>query len=383
MKNIKLKIGFAAIVFSVLATLFSASLISCQSTTTTPQSWSTDMQKFAQALAESMPVIHKSPPFFGEDREKIIAVTEKFQKLSKSVNHNQFAPSKDPSFLKAATALEDDLNEIRSELQQGNDRHAARRLASVTQYCISCHTMREGYEGEMSRSFNRYADGMPSVYRAEYFAATRQFDLALLEYEKILSDANVANKTPKVWDDAALKMLAIIVRVKNNPNLALEMLSRFFDVDSYPKDLRNAARVWQQETKKWEASEKTASTKIALSTVEKLIAESEKLKPQHAGLIQDLRASRIMHLLKSGAFQNKSEQQKLYFHSGQVAQRLHDLNIWEQPQDYFVMCVRAGARTATAQKCRDGYKNYWQGVLKENNTAKWPSSTLKEWQSLK
>jgi len=321
--------------------------------------FSRGMQLFAENLAKAIPLLNKPPMLTMDERATLVKVSNDLSQLSQSVNHAGFTPSGDPTFQKTANALENELSMAVADFQSGRDRQAQRRLASATNYCIACHTMREGYENNFGAIYNSSLKGLSAINQAEFYAATRQFDQGLVKYEQALTDIKWAKQSPAEWNTAALKMLAIIVRVKNNPNLSLEMVSRFFDAASYPAQLNSVARIWQREIKAWEKSESASPTPITMAALERLIQQAEQLNKQQAkaGLIQDLRASRILHLLKSGGHKVGNNQQKLMLYSGQIAKRLHDLSLWEDPNDYFSACVKLQPKSKIASQCLAALKS--------------------------
>lgn len=347
-------------------------------------SWQTKMNELAALLAKALPYVHKNTLLTMDERQELAAIVKNFHDLSQSVNHEEGAPSQDVSFFKKASALEVELSEIQNQLKRGQDRQAQRRMANVTHYCIACHTMREGYAKEFSESFNQLAKSLTALERAEFCAATRQFDQAIVHYEQVLSDSEWAQKNPSAWNEAALRLLAILVRVKNDPNLTLEMVSRFFDARSYPKKYQSAARIWRREILRWQEQEKKSPMPVATSSVRLLLDSGARLNvTTGGGLIQDLRASRILHLLKSSNDHGHKEYQAWLHLSGEIAQRLQDLNVWENPRDYFSMCVRLKPKSSTGNRCLKSFILSIQREMNSRDQKSWPRSLVQEMEELK
>lgn len=355
-------------------------MISCS--TGPKPNWQASMGRFAELLAESIKYTEKQE-LTSKERVEWIDLTKNFADLSRAVSHSESKPSNDPSFIMTAQALEQDLDDIRSLIQRGNDRAAKKRLSSVTQYCVACHSMREGYEKDPGFDINSSAQKLTHKQRAEFFASTRQFEKAILEFESALSDKEWSQKNPSEWNEAALRIIALIVRTKNDPDLALDILSRFFDVGSYPDSLKTSARTWKAELKKWRNEKRKKETPVTLASVKRLIFEGEKLKSIPQGrLIHDLRASRILHYLKSTTPKSPQRLQELYFYSGEVASRLSAMNYWEFPQEYFARCVRVLPKTETAVQCLLAYKQVWSEDLGVNDVSLWPKRLRLEYESL-
>ncbi|MCX6124979.1 MAG: hypothetical protein NTV34_09565, partial [Proteobacteria bacterium] len=196
---------------------------------------------------------------------------------------------------------------------------------------------------------------LPAVTKAEYLAATRQYDAAVKQYEHILVDRPLAKIDPEAWGQAMRKMLAITVRVKNNANLTLEMISKIQDSpESIVPSLRLEIADWRQAAKSW-SEEKP----LRINTDEARYLESKRLfdeaevisaKTSGGGLIQYLRATALLHEML-GRLRGGENYQNMLWLAGRSAKSLKEFNLWAMQDIYFESCVRSGTDKVLSGKC--------------------------------
>lgn len=196
---------------------------------------------------------------------------------------------------------------------------------------------------------------MPVLARAEYLAATRQFEGALKQYEDALVRRPLAKIDPQAWDESVRKMLAIAVRVENKPRLAMELLSSIQDSpDTMLPSLRFDIAQWRRSAKQWADEKKSPSMTSAekFSLAKRLIAEGEEIAKKNAGsaLIQYLRASALLHELL-GKIPVKDQSQEMLWLAGAAADYLSELNLWTVQDVYYEACVRKRQDPKLTNRC--------------------------------
>jgi hypothetical protein len=194
---------------------------------------------------------------------------------------------------------------------------------------------------------------LSELEQAEYFAATRQFDRAVIHFENGLKDPAWAKAHSARWNDAIQKLLAIVVRVRKSPSLSMEMVSRFLDTASYPRELAGAARLWRGHLKEWRAE---APGSESMESASRLIERADALVSRgdpHAGFVLYLRASSILHERLAVERASRERGRMLYL-AGVASQALKDTNFWALPEELFRACAEEGARKETewTRKCR-------------------------------
>ena len=314
-------------------------------------------------ISDLLPLVLNKAAF--EDKKNMKVIAEDMNRLS-SLSHKmtesakRFADS-DPSIPYIADRFAEDIR-FAIEMWNTGDREVSRKLLrNATDYCISCHT-RTGKGMHFSDVIqSSQFRSMPALSKAEYLAATRQFEDALKQYEHVLVDKPLAKMDPGAWDLAVRKMLAITVRVQKDPSLTLEMISRIQDnPDSMPPNLRGDIAEWRVAAKQWTAEkpQPAMTDEQKFAQAEQLIAEADQWVKQAPGsaLIQHMRASAILHELL-GHVRGGDHYQKMLYAAARSSEYLRDLNMWTLQDTYYEGCIRNGQNKDLSQKCLTGLES--------------------------
>jgi hypothetical protein len=269
-------------------------------------------------------------------------------------NTTRFADS-DPSIGYISAQFAGDISYAIGMWNKG-DRIVPRRiLRNVTDYCISCHT-RTGKGLHFGQANQSLAfKSMPTINKAEYLLATRQFEEALKAYEIILIDTSIAKINPEGWSTAVKKLLAVTIRVKNDPFLTLEMISRIQDnPDSMPPALQADVAEWRRGAKSWLDEKKSTSENDdqKYSAVVRLMKEADAavLVTPGGALVQHMRASTILHEVL-GRVRGGRHYQEMFWRAGESANYLRNFNLWTLQDIYYEQCVRVGGDIALSKTC--------------------------------
>ena len=261
----------------------------------------------------------------------------------------------DPSIPFIAERFSQDVG-MAIDMWNSGDRVVPRRLMrNVTDYCISCHTRTaKGLHLSDVIQSQRFKS-MPALAKAEYLAATRQFDDALKQYEHVLVDKPLAKQDPEAWSMAVKKMLAISIRVQKDPSLTTDLLSQIQDhPESMPGSLRGDIAIWRQSAKSWMNERRPASMTDAerYSMAKQLVAEGADIAAKVPGgaLVEYLRASSIMHDLL-GRVKVSDQYQEMLWTAGQASEYVRDLNMWTLQETYYEGCIRKGKDKVLGGKC--------------------------------
>jgi hypothetical protein len=312
--------------------------------------WRDSMKEMSNNLLTLMPSLVRLREVETElERAEILLKAKALATTAHKLDKIKSPPSADPALKFISGDLHGDLAASIQLMEQGKWALGKRQMLGATRNCIACHSLRPG----PSRiSFKVDLSGLPPLRRADYFAATRQFEQAIINYEKALTDKEWAKANEEKWNQAFQRLLAITVRVRNSPGLSMELISRFFDSKSYPQGLKTVAWTWRAHTKEWR-SEKSVKFD-PLKKASELIKKADELQGKTQdpiGLILYLRASGLIHtfLISSGNSQN---QEALYL-AGKSAEGLLHLNFWTYPEDYYRACVSAGRESSWKKACEE------------------------------
>jgi hypothetical protein len=315
------------------------------------------------ALSDLLPIVLNKAAFEDpKNAQEVLSLMNRLQDLSvKMVTSTKKFADNDPSIPFIAERFSNDLT-MALDMWKTGDRVVPRRLLrGVTDYCISCHTRTsKGLHLSAVTQPNKLK-AMPSLAKAEYLAATRQFHDALKVYEDALVHKPLAKIDPEAWDSGVRKMLAIAVRVENKPRLTMELLSSIQDSpDNILPALRDDIVLWRQSAKAWANEKKQAkmSNDAKFALAKRLLSEGEIIAGKNPGgeLIEYLRASSLLHEIL-GKVRSSQQSQEMLWLAGQSAEHLRELNLWTMQDVYYEACARKNQDPSLSLKCYNALEN--------------------------
>jgi cytochrome c553 len=355
----------------VLLTSGSASFISCtgskksdpakkaeaaQTPASQSASWNEKMQALSRSLSSLLPMVTSKSKF---NDPKNQAQIEKDVRNLRSLAHSlkgDAGPMADPAVPAMTGLFEEDLERALEALRSGNREFARQSLRDTTSYCIQCHTQTGTGPNFPQLNLNIDTNSLTSLEQAEFFAATRQFDRALMAYERALSDEALARSNPFEWEQAARTALAITVQVKNSHADAQKLLAQIQTNAALPSSTQQALRAWKKSVRDW-AKEKPArdlSPAKKLEFAQSLIRQAknrQEFPMDHSQDILYFRASGLLHqLLGSGELKGEPLAETLYW-AGVASEASRDMNFWTLHETYYEQCIRTMPSSAVAKKC--------------------------------
>ena len=329
-------------------------LLSCESgQQRQPSSWHGSMQGLANSLNDVMPdLIARSSEDSRLEKKQLDRAIKDLKGYAENLNSRQMPiPSRDPSLRFLAQGFKDEMNQISKSTSTDSPDVTRAKIHRVTNYCIACHTRIKAsssfFTGDMGKRLGTYSD----FGKARFFTAVRQYEKAMVHYEKALNDKKWGKSNGEKWNQSALALLVLTVRVQDNPNLTVEMISGMLDSKAYPPSVEKAARVWRKDAQIWE---KEKSKNYELENVQSLIASAAKKDKtlQYSGLLLYLRASKVLNkILDQGTLQGE-KQQRYLFYSGLVSKRLARLKFVGFPESHFKACISIDPKSRTAMQCQ-------------------------------
>ncbi len=331
--------------------------------------WHQAMQVLSKTFTEFVPLLVSDDEFVKKsNREKILKLATDLSSVSHKISMSKLPPNSDPSLAFVSQRFAKEILDARDTLEKGDLKIARQNFRAITRYCISCHTMRES--GKLPYTVELFPNlkHLSHVEKAEYYSTTRQFDDAIAHYEYALTDRKWASAHTKEWNVAFLKLMAIVVRVKKDPSLTLEMISRFFDAKSYPKTLAENARIWKSHAKEWRMEKEAKSFEEKLELAKSLLDRAEISNTEKArknNLILYIRASGLLHEYLGSGSSQANNGDAIYM-AGLATEDLTDLNLFTLPEDYYETCIRTNQHTPLAMNC---YKRL-DGIAQKMKTNK-------------
>jgi len=327
--------------------------------------WNQKMQTLYQSLVRILMDV-SSDQYFNSEKNKtqIENHAKKLASLAHDLGKKDIqSPDQDPTVSMLSSLFADEAQHAYNELKRGNRAYARGILRSISGFCVACHTRHaSGPEFPKLPNSLRTSSLMP-IERAEFFAATRQYDLAQEEFKKIVESPAVLKRLFE-WERALHQSLAIAVRVKKDPFQALEIVEKVLANKSAPFSLKQNAIQWKKSILEW----KNEGTRKAL-TQEGLYAEALRLTEQahnfqkyrldRSADILYLRASSVIHDLLQLA-PNGPHAADAFLMAGLCYEVLKPLNLEDLHEIYYEACIKKVPHSNTSELC---YKRYEESVF--------------------
>ncbi len=357
-----------------LAIFSLASLVACQSSDVknrpTPDDLakpelSASMQNLKLTLERILPKavdskVFNDPKNNPELRQELGLLND----LAGRISHNPVRIKMDPSFTFLSQGFREEIARANEAFAINRVEYARYKILNVTSYCIECHTRTSAGPTFAKQDLDGDLLKLNPLEKGEYFLATRQFDAALTEFQKLL-DTDQDHYQFIQFDRALRYSLAIAVRFQNNPDKAEAVIQKMQRSRRLPYYLKQAGASWQKDIQQWRADKRnlpsnpTAAQQLALA--EKLVEKGrnqQKSDSERSGDISLLRGLSLLHQVLGGS-PSQTELGQALFLTGTAYEAVRDVVTWSLQESYFESCVRRLPHTKWAQSC---YKSLEQTV---------------------
>lgn len=295
-----------------------------------------------------------SPPAF-RDPAHLAELKANLDVLAR-VEHTVADERRGPGAQAIARLFDQQVGRARFEVNSGQFEAARFRLSGLTALCLGCH-QRQPADLDFTDA-SRVVDRLKlmPLERAEYLAATRQFDRAIEAWQAALAKAPENDVEAMDQARALRSALAVAVRNKDDPAAALALLKEVAGRLQLPQFVSQAIVRWAADVRRWQR-EKVGAQGLepadALAHARRLLAESGALDSvaiDDRRYIAHLRAAGYLEqaLARGGAAAWRSE--ALYL-LGIATAAIAETPLWELDGLYLEACVREAPHTAQAKKC--------------------------------
>ena len=287
----------------------------------------------------------------------------KFAKLAGELNGKTAVPDKDPSLRMIGEDFAKEAKYAASAMAAGHREYARVMYGSITGYCIACHTRNPTGPQFTNFKVDSRLSGLKPLEKANYLAATRNFEPAFEEYEKVVKGGAVDSDTPFASERAVRGALGIAVRVKRDPDLALNLVDLVLKNAKTPFYLRERANQWKKSLLEWKAEKKKtglsgeALYEEAIRVVGAAKA-TQKFPVDRSADVLYLRASSVVHDLLGTSMPGPLAAKANYL-AGLCYEVLDDYGIRDFNEYYYMACIRADPHTVFAREC---YRRYEESV---------------------
>lgn len=331
-----------------------------------PVQWSRTMQELYKTLAELMTDVSSDKRFAAPGNQaRIERNAKKLAALAHDVKKGKAAgsPDADPSIALLGTLFSDDADRAYQAFKWGHKPYARELLRGMTGYCIACHTRTQSGPSFSELPLNPADGALKTTERGDFFAATRQYDKALAEFNTVIDAAPAAGARPLEWTGAVRNALAIAVRVKRDPELALDIVNRAIASKSIPFFFKEDAQAWKASIEEWrkEPQHQALGDEGLHAETVRLLANARQAQKYPADRSADvlyLRASASVHdlLRRNGESKHAAEG---FLMAGLCYDVLRPFRLGELHELYYEGCVRKSPHTPLAESC---FKRLQQSV---------------------
>lgn len=332
----------------------------------TSASWNAKMQGLYQTLTELI-TDTSSDRRFGDPKlkSKINTNADKIAKLAHQLGEKATkSPDLDPTLVMIGGILAEEAREAADALKNGNREYARSILRTIPSYCIACHTRNSSGPQFKELALEPTDPSLTPTERGEFFAATRQFDRALGEFDKVIRDQKVASEDHWIWKRTVEQALAVAVRSKNDPKIAEIIVDAVIATKNTPEYIRADAKLWKKSIQAW-MKEKPLEVRDegALRTeAMRLMARAKELQQfmmDRSADIDYLRASAATHDLLQVAKDSRTIADGLFM-AGLSYEVLNPLKRDDIHQIYYAACVHKLPHTELSELC---YRRYEENVI--------------------
>ncbi len=292
-----------------------------------------------------------------KDAKNAEAVAARLEALSKLKHVFPADPkAQEPATAALSTLFSQYAADTRRRFDEGDRETVAMRVRTLVSLCVTCHA-RERAAADFD-DVRRAVDSLSlsPFERAQYLAATRQFDAAVAAYRALLAAQPKSERELLEYSRALRDALALEVRVKDDAKAAAALLDEVEKRKELPPFLLRSVGAWKRDVAAWQKEKFDASKATPEALFKKAQALLEKADGKRTLLADDstdvvyLRASGYLNLALALNPKLAARGEALYL-LGLCAAALKSPLLWDVDLLYFEACVRENPRTRLAQKC--------------------------------
>ncbi len=249
----------------------------------------------------------------------------------------------------------DYVQDMSAQFETGNKEYVRRKVPAMTHLCLSCHT---GISTK--KQFQEAGSQIKTLALNDYekvalYAATRQFDAAIAQLEKILAPTPLKPGELRKLTQAVKTGMSLAVRVKQDPHTALKLLNLALAKPGLPNFIKEDFIHWKTDLSHWtkQPNQKDLSAQTLLASAKKIIDQAQAAQEyptDHKADMLYLRASGLLQhtFTKQASFQEKAD---AFYYLGLCYNALRDPLLWSLDQSYFEACIKNLPHSKRAKEC--------------------------------
>lgn len=302
-----------------------------------------------------------------KNRGDIAAQINWLKDIAGKVSHSPIKQKLDPSFAFLSDGLSDEIKRANEAFASGKSEYTRYSLMNVTSYCIECHTRTSSGPSFTNPEFNDKLGRLKPLEKGEFLLATRQYDLALAEFLKVIEAGSKQGHFLDL-DRAVRYAMAVTVKYMSDPAKTEVVIQKIRSVSNIPYYLKQASLTWTAAVNEWKdelrkaAKKKSAKTSETLAKADSLIKRGRQAQmtiSDRSGDVYLLRGLSILHQVLVTPL-DKAQLGKALYYTGLAYEAVRDLALWSIHENYFETCVRRVPHSTWAMSC---YKSLEESLV--------------------
>ncbi|MEW6057347.1 MAG: hypothetical protein AB1540_12115 [Bdellovibrionota bacterium] len=318
------------------------------------------MKKNFDALINLQPYV-ADPKAFSDPKNR-----EEIQKNLDSMSGLQHVfPTKmadqEPGLAAISGLFSDYLQDVQKSFRAGaNGSFVRNQVRTMTGFCLSCHTRVSTGQSFMDLQNKVDSSPLTEFQKAEFYAATRQFDKAIRAFDKFISRTPSGEVGYIELGRAVREVLSVTIRVKQDAKTTFYMLEKLSSRKDLPEFFQRYVAEWKKDVKRWMQEKKrpknmtTAELMLKARSLIAQAGERQLFPVDPAGDVSYLRATNYIHEALQKDPKGKFRGEALYL-LGVCYDSLQDPLLWALDSLYFESCIREFPRTDVAKRCYHRY----------------------------
>jgi len=246
--------------------------------------------------------------------------------------------------------------ETRRRFAFGDRETVPSRVRTLMSLCFTCHSRERAPADYQDMERHLEALELSPFDKAQYLAATRQFDKALEAYGAVIARPAKDERALLLQARAIKDVLTLLVRVKDDAkatDVFLEGLSRRDDLAPF---LKRPVAAWRKDVVAWRKEgfdAQRASAKELFNKGKALVQKASAVRsylPDETAEVAYLRASAYLNLAMNKSPTSPQRGEALFL-LGVCAGALKSPLLWDVDLLFFEACIRENPKTPLARQC--------------------------------
>jgi len=329
----------------------------------TPPETTPTMQKLYQTLAGVLTDSSCEERFCSKDsHDKVAEELKNLSSLSHTMKDKVFAGSNiDPTLSILAGYLSEEVNAANAAFKAGKTEYARSLIHSIPGTCIACHSRNDSGTQFDHLALEPTSPLLKPIEKAEFYAATRQYDRAEKSFLDLIQSKEVAANDPYTWEHAIQESLTIAIRVKRDPALASKIIDTALTQKNAAAYVKEDLSQWKKSIQSWQKEPKHSlvNEKTLLDEGKRLITAAhrqQKYPMDHSADILYLRASSAYYDLIQSAPNGKHVSEALLMEG--ICNEVLSLRGFEDLHRlYYQACITKTPHSIIAMDCYRRYEH--------------------------